>query len=499
MNRRLINFLNLVLSAALLLTAGIVSVKAQEAQTQYSFAVFLPDVTKHLDQGHSISGQVLNQQNIPVPGVTVKTNLGQSAVTDLKGNYSISGLSEGNYTITPSLGNTSFIPVSANVVIPPEVAKLNFTAQVACAEAIVNGGFESGTGWEIPNTAYPAGYSTGRAHSGSQSMRTGILSTTENVYSYSDFRQAIFIPSGVSAATASFWLYTLSPGISTQAQPEAITPTGRPFSETTLSEDVQYVLVLDQDQNWIDTLVWQRLDDGYWHEYELDLRRYAGHTIYLQFGTYNNGLGDVTSMFVDDSSVDSCGIPLTPTPTPTATPTPTCQQLMVNSKFDGTTGWQILDTAYHAGYSQAEYHSPYRSIRTGITNLADNTSSYSDFRQMVTIPSSTKHVTLGMWVYPVSGEFTTLSQPLEITPSGQSFAETALADDVQYVLILDQNQNWIDTLVWQRSSSKTWTNMSFDLSNYAGRQIILQWGTFNNGVGGVTAMYVDDVTLQACP
>ena len=71
--------------------------------------------------------------------------------------------------------------------------------------------------------------------------------------------------------------------------------------------------------------------------------------------------------------------------------------------------------------------------------------------------------------------------------------------DVQYLLILDQNQNWIDTLVWMRSNSKQWTNMTFDLSDYAGWKIMLQWGTYNNGTGGITSMYVDDVTLQSCP
>jgi hypothetical protein len=28
---------------------------------------------------------------------------------------------------------------------------------------------------------------------------------------------------------------------------------------------------------------------------------------------------------------------------------------------------------------------------------------------------------------------------------------------------------------------------------------LLQWGTYNDGYNGITAMYVDDVTLQACP
>jgi hypothetical protein len=86
-----------------------------------------------------------------------------------------------------------------------------------------------------------------------------------------------------------------------------------------------------------------------------------------------------------------------------------------------------------------------------------------------------------------------------ITPTGRPFSETTLSGDLQYVLVLDQYQNWIGTLVWQLSNTQSWTNMQFDLSGYAGRQIMLQWGTYNNGTGGITAMYVDDVSLQACP
>ncbi|OGO32358.1 MAG: hypothetical protein A2136_07200 [Chloroflexi bacterium RBG_16_54_11] len=138
-------------------------------------------------------------------------------------------------------------------------------------------------------------------------------------------------------------------------------------------------------------------------------------------------------------------------------------------------------------------------MRTGIVLPGDNTYSYSDFRQLVTIPSNTHHVTLGMWVLPISTGFENLSAPEVITPTGNSFSETTLSDDLQYLLVLDQNQNWIDTLIWQRSNSQTWTNMGFNLNSYAGWKIYLQWGTFNNGAGGITAMYVDDVTLQACP
>jgi hypothetical protein len=693
-------FQNIIIAISLILlfSYGLVVVNAQDSQPQNRFSVFIPLIRNSTNSAHAITGKVTNPQNIPMSGVTIKSSQGQLTVTDQDGNYALENLQEGTYTITPSQGGTLFSPASSSVVVPPDVEKLNFTAEVACSEAIANGGFETNSGWdlpiteypaaystvqaysgsrsmrtgivnaadntysyssarqmvsipagttstyltfwvkpfsnqviglslpakpaagaalnevqmsgdvqyvlvldsnlniintllwqlsnsqvwteyqfnlaayagktiwlhfgtyndgldgissmyvddvsldicpgggsptptatpgpcgnlvknpsfetnsdwEIPITAYSAGYSTAQAHTGSRSMRSGILIPADNRFSYSDFRQALHIPSDATVANASFWLYTLSGDSSILSQPEAITPTGGPFNQVTLSSDLQYVLILDQYQNWIDTLVWQRTNEGYWHYYQFDLRRYAGRTIYLQFGTYNDGLYGISSMFVDDVSLDNCVITptpgpsptptstRTPTPTPTVTPTPgPCQNLIVNSDFSNSNGWVILDTAYHAGYSNAEYHSPFRSMRTGIVDSTVNVYSYSDFRQQVTIPSYDRHVTLGMWLYPTSGEspLGLLTMPART----QVFGLEKLEYDVQYLLVLDQYQNWIDTLVWMRSNSQTWTYMQIDLSAYAGKTIILQWGTYNNGTGGITSMYVDDVSLQACP
>ncbi len=367
-----------------------------------------------------------------------------------------------------------------------------------CTNLVKNPGFESSSDWEIPNTAWPAGYSTEKAHAGGRSMRTGILNAADNRYSYSDFRQRLSIPAGAPSAQASFWLYTLSGEALNLAQPEAITPTGRPFEETPLSGDVQYVLVLDHDQNWIDTLVWQRSDEGYWHSFQFDLRKYAGSTIYLQFGTYNDGVYGVSSMFVDDVSLLGCtGTPTpTPSPTPSSTPAP-CQELLANNNFEANNGWVVLNTNYPAVYSNAQYHSPWRSMHTGITDPAQNTYSYSDFRQEVTIPSGSHHVTLSTWVYPISSE--SALGILALPERTEYFGMEPLSTDTQYVLLLDQNQVWIDTLVWMRSNSQVWTNMQFDLSAYSGRTIILQWGSYNDGSNGITSMFVDDTSLQVCP
>ena len=89
-----------------------------------------------------------------------------------------------------------------------------------------------------------------------------------------------------------------------------------------------------------------------------------------------------------------------------------------------------------------------------------------------------------------------IPQPESGTPL--RFGEAPLAYDLQYVLILDQYQNWIDTLVWQRSNNQTWTYYQVDLSKYIGWQIKVQFGTYNDGWGGITSMFFDDVSLSAC-
>jgi hypothetical protein len=686
MNEKYIKFIIGFGCVILLLSAGIIAVKAQDGQPYSGPSVYIPVVSRGY-VGHEISGKVISQQNVPISGVKIQTNRGQSVITNAKGEYALEGLAEGTYTLTPSLAGTFFSPPSSSVVVPPDAVKLNFTADVACSEALINGGFESNSAWEFPVTAYPAGYSTAyahggnrsartgitnpadnvysysstrqlvsipsnttsayltfwlksfsggggglslpekppigspliespmagdvqyvlvldedfnilerlvwhlsnnqawtkyefnlteykgqaiwlhfgtyndgaygiasmfvddvslelcqggsptpsptpgpcsnlfdnpsfewigdweipitaypagyssaRAHSGAWSMRTGITYSGDNKYSYSDFRQSVHIPSGAAVAQARFWLYTLSGESKGLAQPEMITPTGRPFEETALSGDVQYVLVLDHNQYWIDTLVWQRSNEGYWHYYEFDLRRYAGDTIYLQFGTYNDGYSGISSMFVDDVSLDDCVTTPTPGPSPTPSYTPTprpCSELIVNSNFDGTGGWEIPNTVYPAGYSYAQYHSAFRSMRTGIVIPGDNIYSYSDFRQQVTIPANIKHATLGMWIYPLSGEV--MGQALPPQPVlGSNLNEIQISGDVQYLLVMDTSYNILDVLIWQLSDSQTWTNKLFDLNNYRGWTILLQWGTLNDGSGGISAMYVDDVTLQAC-
>jgi len=49
-----------------------------------------------------------------------------------------------------------------------------------------------------------------------------------------------------------------------------------------------------------------------------------------------------------------------------------------------------------------------------------------------------------------------------------------------------------------RSDDRIWIGYTFDLLDFAGKAIKLYYGVYNNGIDGITAMYVDDVSLYIC-
>ncbi len=188
----------------------------------------------------------------------------------------------------------------------------------------------------------------------------------------------------------------------------------------------------------------------------------------------------------------------TETPVPTETPIPDCSDLIVNSGFENDSGWEIPITNYSAGYSTERPRNGTRSMRTGIDPPDFNIYSYSSARQKVTLSNNAKSAKLSMWVYPISGGTNlTLASP-KLT-FGEPFGTQYFSGDFQYILVLDQYNNLIASLDIDLSNSQTWTHKSFDLLNYSGwGPIKIHFGTYNNGYGGITAIYVDDVTLEVC-
>ena len=192
----------------------------------------------------------------------------------------------------------------------------------------------------------------------------------------------------------------------------------------------------------------------------------------------------------------------TTTPEPSVTPTPPiCSDLIINSGFEEKTGWELPVTNYSAAYSKEQPRNGLWSMRTGIDSDDPNLNvfSYSSARQGVSISNDATSALLSLWVYPISGETNlTLAAP-ELT-LGEPVDTQNFSGDFQYILVLDNSNNLLETLDIGLSNSQTWTHKSFDLSHYIGsyNKIKIHFGTYNNGYGGTSAMYVDDVNLEVC-
>ena len=174
-----------------------------------------------------------------------------------------------------------------------------------CVEGIVNGGFETDEAWEFPLTVRPATYTTAITRTGQRALQTGVLTASENAFSYSSAQQTISIPADAVSVTLRVWLYPIT---EESVQTATVPPMPLPptLQAAMLADDRQYVIVLNEDDQWIGYLLWQRTNERAWVSHTFDLSAYTGQTIKLRFGVFNDGSDGVTAMMVDDVSLEIC-------------------------------------------------------------------------------------------------------------------------------------------------------------------------------------------------
>lgn len=216
-----------------------------------------------------------------------------------------------------------------------------------CYEAIADGGFEADPAllsyptvpraWTIPSTPLPAGYAEDLRHSGAFALRTGTGPSGPNVYSFSSVYQEVTIPANASEVVLTFWRNGLLGDLAAAGLHAVDTAAGLPDSPETA--DYQYLLAVFPEGGY-DVLRTWRDNSQTWTLTTVDLRGYAGRTIRLHFGTFNNGTGGRSGMVLDDVALRIClrqhavptrhylplllrHWPAPPTATPTATHTPT--------------------------------------------------------------------------------------------------------------------------------------------------------------------------------
>lgn len=188
----------------------------------------------------------------------------------------------------------------------------------SCDELVSNRSFEWTGEWQHPTTPRRADYTTDAAHTGSRSMRVGVVPPTADVYSHSSAYQAINVPSGAVHPVLTFWYkaHSEEPARSNwkdydwSSYDPAKIIAGSDESKSCCGQiDWQEMLLLDANYRLLSggVVLRQVQNDGVWRQKTFDLSPYKGMTVVLYFNAINDGDGQRTWMYVDDVSVNLCG------------------------------------------------------------------------------------------------------------------------------------------------------------------------------------------------
>jgi hypothetical protein len=197
------------------------------------------------------------------------------------------------------------------------------------------------------------------------------------------------------------------------------------------------------------------------------------------------------------------------TPTPTTTPTPPggrCYEAITNGGFERIGGSWKMNGAVPGGYTTAAKHSGNQAARLGILPGQVNIPSWSTTYQEFTVPLNTTSATLRFWWYRGSEQAWTRPESslpsLQGTPLDLAAANPAPARsyaEVQEVALLDASCYNLEVYLERSLTTDSgWEERVYDVSAYRGRTMVVFFNAYNDGYGGRTWMYVDDVSVRIC-
>jgi hypothetical protein len=479
--------------------------------------VYLPLVVR-TGTTYDVTGQIKDAQDNPVAGVTVKDSAGHSAVTDANGQYQMKAAA-GSQELSASKTGFNFLPSSVQVTINQNLSGQDFTAVAACANVIPNPSFETVPFYWNPISGnangYTPYYTSENAATGLYSGFTGIRDYQPNLVSWSRWRtHEISIPTGVLSATLTLAMWPKSTesilfkagttkDVNLAEESLELPPTGFDTESSNvppIAGDGQYAAVIDRYTNEVlQWLFWVRKNDQAWiTNTPISLAAWAGKTIKLEIGTYNDGYGGVSSAFFDDINVSIC----------TGTiGVLTCSNVLLNSNMEGAGGWLALPAVIPSDYSTSFYYSPVRSVKNGVDPLSVYPLPYgtwqtSEFYQPVTIPATAYTARLRALLLPRSNQYYYDARPETLqADTSEAYDPKALAaSEAQYGFVMDSTGLVSQKMLfkWYAYNSAYWLYREFDLASYRGTTISVLFGAANDGWGGNTALYVDDVTLEVC-
>ncbi len=156
-----------------------------------------------------------------------------------------------------------------------------------------------------------------------------------------------------------------------------------------------------------------------------------------------------------------------------------CSELIINGGFEATDlHWGLAGTALPPSYSTAKAYAGQRSLRLGIVDSANQDAS-DNLYQDIALPDSAQHFTLSFHFW--------------------ASHEDAPGSDMQLLNIYEATTGVRLAQPWARlSNEQSWQFKLIDLTHFRGRTLRIEFGVHNDGSGGRTALYLDEVSLLAC-
>lgn len=375
-------------------------------------------------------------------------------------------------------------PTGTTTPATPTATPTGTAAPAGCVDLLLNGGFDAGlANWQPVSGSSSIVSAPDPVHTGPNALQLGSL--TQNLTELASVRQLVTIPTGYAQVTLEVWVYELSQDMTNAdyQKIELLNSSGGPW------------LVLSQGT----------LNNAAWRRLTFDLTPFSGTTLFVNFAVNNDGVAGRTAMYVDDVRLRACNPgPATPTATPsatsvsaTATPTVTsapgatatpistlppgagCVQLIQNPGFEtGVYPWLPGRNELPAQIVTAPYPGGAYAVGLGALAGAANVYSYSSLRQWVTIPVSHPRVIVSFWAY--------------------TRAESLWGADRQQFVVLGAGDAVL-AVPWKvLENEQVWRQRVFEVFGVAGQTIGVYFNVINDGAGGRTSMFLDEVYVWAC-